>query len=289
VAEAQQGLVTRIQLGQLGLRRGAIAHRVSTGRLHPAFPGVFFVGYRREDPEALMLGALLRADRDCVLSHGSAAYVWGLIDRPPPEVHITLLGRNLYPASGVNQHRVKALDVRDVRLRRGLPVTSPARTLTDVAGESTEAETVAAVARARVQRLITDRDLKQALGRCGKRAGVSMIRSMLRDEQLMAPSRSEAERLLLSVIARAGLPAPATNSRVLGMEVDFLWAEARLIVEVDGYAFHGHRRAFERDRRRDQALVAAGFRVIRVTWRQLAREPLAVVAAVAQALALSRA
>jgi very-short-patch-repair endonuclease len=236
-----------------------------------------------------MMGALMHARRDCVLSHESAAYLWGFIDRAPREVHLTLLGRNLYSTSEVFHHRVKALDVRDVGLRRNLPVTSPARTMIDLAGEGDERTAVTAMARARVQRLVTDRDLEHALERCTKRAGAALIRAILSDEQLTARTRSEAERLMLSVLAQAGLPAPVTNSRVLGMEVDFLWPGARLILEVDGYAFHGHRGAFERDRRRDQALTAAGYRVIRVTWRQLVREPLAVVARVAAALAVSAA
>ena len=84
---------------------------------------------------------------------------------------------------------------------------------------------------------------------------------------------------------RDGRPRPPlANARLLGLEVDFLWPDQRLVVEVDGYTFHGHRRGFERDRRRDQQLVAAGYRVIRVTWRQLRDEPIAVIASIAQAL-----
>ncbi len=89
-------------------------------------------------------------------------------------------------------------------------------------------------------------------------------------------TRSEAERKLLELLRDARLPPPETNARVLGYEVDFLWRAQKLVVEVDGYAFHGHRAAFERDRAKDQVLVAAGYRVIRVTWRQLEREPLVV-------------
>ena len=100
-------------------------------------------------------------------------------------------------------------------------------------------------------------------------------------------TRSEAERALLALIRRAGLPRPETNVRVLGHEVDALWRTRRLVVEVDGFGVHGTRAAFERDRRRDAALVAAGHRVIRVTWRQLAQEPELLVARLAAALATS--
>ena len=98
-------------------------------------------------------------------------------------------------------------------------------------------------------------------------------------------TRSEAERRALDLIRAARLPPPETNVRVCGHEVDFLWRRQRLIVEVDGYAFHSSRRSFERDRRKDQALGAQGYRVIRVTWRQLTEEPEVVVATLAAALA----
>jgi very-short-patch-repair endonuclease len=98
------------------------------------------------------------------------------------------------------------------------------------------------------------------------------------------PTRSEAERLLLAMVEDAQLPLPAVNVPLEGYEVDFFWRVEKLVVEVDGHGFHGHRAAFERDRRRDQRLVAAGYRVIRVTWRQLVGEPLALISRIAQAL-----
>ena len=122
----------------------------------------------------------------------------------------------------------------------------------------------------------------EALDRAPGRSGTATLRALLNDEPTL--TRSEAERRLRRLIRDAGLPPPESNVRLLGFEVDFVWRAARLVVEVDGHAFHAHRAAFERDRERDQALVAAGFRVIRVTWRQLEREPLAVMARIAQAL-----
>jgi very-short-patch-repair endonuclease len=97
-------------------------------------------------------------------------------------------------------------------------------------------------------------------------------------------TRSEAERRLVTLVRSARLPVPSTNTRVAGLEVDALWPSHRLIVEVDGFAYHGNRAAFERDRRRDAALTAAGYRVVRVTWRQLTDEPHAVVALLARLL-----
>ncbi len=140
------------------------------------------------------------------------------------------------------------------------------------------------MAEGRVAGLIKDTDLTAASARCPRRSGTARLNLVIRQEVGRAPTRSHAERLLLSVVRRADLPEPMVNVRLLGFEVDFLWREARLVVEMDGFAAHGHRGAFEKDRRRDQVLIAAGYRVIRVTWRQLCEEPVAVAARIAQAL-----
>ncbi len=132
--------------------------------------------------------------------------------------------------------------------------------------------------------MVTQREILAAIDRAPGRTGVGMLRQILARTSGPAFTRSTAERRLLKLIREAQLPHPLTNSRTKGYELDFLWPEQRLVVEVDGRRFHGHRAAFERDRRRDATLVAAGYRVIRVTWRQITEEPLAVVATLAQAL-----
>jgi very-short-patch-repair endonuclease len=106
----------------------------------------------------------------------------------------------------------------------------------------------------------------------------------MRDVGGAVMTRSKAERLMRRLTAAAGLPMPETNRVVLGHEVDFLWRSHRLILEMDGFEFHRHRHQFETDRRRDQVLTAAGYRVIRVTWRQLRDEPMAVAVRIGQAL-----
>jgi very-short-patch-repair endonuclease len=114
---------------------------------------------------------------------------------------------------------------------------------------------------------------------------VSELRALLTRERGPALTRSEAEERLLALVRQAGLPAPECNVRIAGHEVDFLWRASRLIVEVDGYAFHGSRDAFERDRRRDAELQAVGLTVVRLTWRRLVHEPEAVVALLARRIA----
>ncbi len=250
-------------------------------------PNVFGVGRAALEPLAAEVAALLYVGDDCVLSHATAAALWGFAARPDDLIEVTLIGRNVRQRPGLRVYRVAELDVRDVRIRDGIPVTSPARTLIDLAARARDDELHAAISEARVLRLITDPELDQALDRCLTRSGSARLRNALKQQTGRLKTRRAAERRLLGLLSKAGLPTPETNVRIGGFEVDFVWRAQGLIVETDGYMYHSHRAAFERDRARDQLLVAAGFRVIRVTWRQLEREPLAVVARIAQALALT--
>jgi very-short-patch-repair endonuclease len=284
VAEVQYGLVTRDQLLASGLRPGAIAHRVKTGALCRLLPGVFSIGHQPLGGWASEAAALLSIGADCVISHASAAAIWGLSSRPADGVQVTVIARHPRPRSNVEIHRVPHLDPRDVRLRQRLPVTAPARTVIDLAGLERDATLERALAEARVAGLVDDADLEAAIERAPGRPGVATVKRILELESGRARSRSEAERRFMALVAAARLAAPATNVRLSGYEVDFLWAVARLVVEVDGHRYHGHRAAFERDRLRDQVLVASGYRVVRVTWRQLVDEPFALVARIAQAL-----
>ena len=113
--------------------------------------------------------------------------------------------------------------------------------------------------------------------------GAAALKAAIRTDPAL--TRSEAERRLLELVRAARLPKPEANARLLGWEVDLVWRDARLVVEVDGYAFHSSRSSFERDRRKDAELIAAGYRVLRFTWRQIADEPAAVIAILAAALA----
>ena len=163
-------------------------------------------------------------------------------------------------------------------LNAGVPVTTPLRTLRDLASTTTAGDLERAVEEAQVQRLVTRDEVERLRGRAGAAARG-------REPSL---TRSEAERRLLQLVRAAQLPAPRTNVRVGRHEVDLLWPDERVIVEVDGFAFHATRTAFERDRAKDRALQAAGYLVLRITWRQLVDEPEAVVAALAAALAQRR-
>ena len=154
--------------------------------------------------------------------------------------------------------------------REGIPVTSPARTLLDLATHLSHDQLARATEEAQIHHAISDHSLNEQFSRYPAHRGAARLKQAIAAEPSL--TRSEAERKLLELIRKAGLPRPETNVRIAGHEVDFLWREQRLVVEVDGYAYHGTRAAFERDRRRDTDLQLAGFRVLRPTWRRIADE-----------------
>jgi very-short-patch-repair endonuclease len=236
----------------------------------------------------LFAAAVCASGDSAILSHQSAAELWGLAATSGADVHVTVVGRNPGPSPGIRLHRASALHPRDIRTRAGIRLTSPSRTALDVAHTLEPSVLERLLARARVERLASERDLGAAVARYPTHPGAANLKGALRQAGGPALTRSEAEQRLLRLIRDAGLPAPETNTYLHGLEVDFLWPRQRLVVEVDGFAFHSDRAAFERDRARDAALVAAGFRVIRVTWRQLVDQPLLVVARIAGALVASQ-
>jgi very-short-patch-repair endonuclease len=178
---------------------------------------------------------------------------------------------------------VRRLDPRDVARRKGLPITAPARTLLDLATVLSPRTLERAFDEAMRMRIVNERLLRELLDRSPGRHGAKALTALLVRTEGPAFTRSEAEERLLALIRAARLPPPELNVRVRRHEVDFLWRDAGLVVEVDGFAYHSTRAAFERDRLRDAELEAMGLRVIRVTWRQIAEEPHALVARLAQA------
>jgi very-short-patch-repair endonuclease len=285
LAYGQLGVAHRRQILALGIGSGPVAHRVRRGRLHRIFASVFAVGHAALPQWGAEVAALLSVGDDAVLSGRAAAVVWGMVKPSSTGLEVTVIGRHVRHQPGLRVHRVAALDLRDVRLRHGLPVAAPARTLIDFAADANDDQLAGALAEARVLRLVTDRELTGAMERAPWRAGVARLRRLRQTEGGRQRTRNDAERKLLALIVSAGLPPPVANVRVCGLEVDLLWPAERVIVEFDGWDAHGHHAAFERDHRRGQVLGAAGYRVLRVTWRQLIDEPIAVVVSIAQTLA----
>jgi very-short-patch-repair endonuclease len=269
--------VTRQQLLAAGVSSREIAHRVAIGALHPVYRGVYAVGHAALTEHGRMMAAVLASGPGAALSFFSAAVLWDLLSAGDNEaMHVSRAGPRRDGRPGIVVHETKALDTTR---RHGIPVTTPARTILDLAGMAGQRDLERALNAARTRRLVGEAVL---LERAAGRPGAERLRDLLDHEPSL--TRSEAERRLLELIDRAGLPRPRTNARVEGLEVDALWPDRRLVVEVDGFAFHRHRDAFERDRARDARLTAAGYRTVRLTWRRLTCEPLACAATLAQAL-----
>lgn len=281
IAGRQDNVISRDQLLGAGLGRGAIAHRVRVGTIQRLHWSVYLLGAAPPTPTARARAAAIACGDDAVVSHRSAAELLGLLPPSGGAVDVTVAGRNLAPRDGVRRHRVAHLPGQDVTTVRGIRVTSIARTICDLAATEARHDVMHAFQEALYRRAVTTRALGAVLTREPRRKGAPVIQSLIADPRM---TRSERERLLLRLIDQAQLPRPITNVPLHGHLVDLLWPEQRLIVEFDGWGAHGHRLAFEKDRKRDQMLLAAGYRVIRVTDRQLTEEPVAVIVAIAQAL-----
>lgn len=286
IAERQRGRVSRRQLLAAGLSRGVIDRLVGRQLLFPVQRGVFAVGH----PGPVELGdataALLAAGPGAVLSHHTAAVLWGTrpTDSGDGQIHVTVPEASSTRADGFRLHRARSLTNRDIQVRQRLPVTSPARTLLDLAPILTPRQLELAFDRALVARIMRADDLAELLFRGKGKHGTPALSALLERQHGSTLTRSQAEELFLELIRSAQLPTPRINARQSGYEVDFLWTEQRVVIEIDGYRFHSTRRAFEHDHRKDRDLRAAGLTVLRFTYDQLRREPQAVIAAVAFAL-----
>jgi len=288
IAARQKGLITREQLLRCGLGRGAIDHRLKNGRLHRYHPGVYVVGHTSLEQFGGELAAVLYYRGHAIVSHRTAALVWGLVESPPDEVTLTVVDSDCRSRPGLRLHRAARIDRSDVQAQRGLPLTSAARTLLDLAGGASGVELEDALAKARGRRLVRDEEIRAAISRAPNRRGASRMSRLLGSGRRSGFTRSKAERRLRALVEAAQLPQPLVNVPLLGYTVDFLWPDQRVVLEVDGLAYHAGAAAFTRDRRRDQRLTAAGYLPMRATWDDLTEEFLPFVARLAQALVQGR-
>jgi hypothetical protein len=256
--------VTRGQLLEEGLGARAITYRLQAGDLIAVHTGVYALGHAPQAFVDRAYAAVLACGRSAFLSHGSAASLWGIYDRwwTPFEVIVETARRR----PGIRVHRV-ALAKADVRRHLGIRVTSPARTVFDIAPRLTDKALTRAVNELRIKRLLKLEQLGELATRLPRHRGASRVKPLV--ETSRGPTRSELEDDFVAFTERFGLPRPEMNARVRGHEVDALFREQRVIVELDGYEFHGTRQAFEKDRERDATTLAAGYRTVRITWERL--------------------
>lgn len=286
LAASQHGVVGRAQLVGAGLSRSAIEHRIAAGWLHRLHRGVYAVGHRNVGADGHRLAAVLTCGPRAVLSHRSAAAHWGL--RPSAgariEVAVPSLGGRR-PRDGLIVHRLGSLRGDQTTIHERVPITTPARTLFDIAGLLPRRPLERAVEEAERLRLFDLTQLESVLNANRGRVGSAALVAVLAEHRVGTTlTRSELEERFLAICDELRLDRPLVNARLLGFEVDFLWRRQRLVVETDGHASHGTRAAFERDRARDARLTAAGYRVVRFTHRRLRDEPTAVTHALTSLL-----
>jgi Transcriptional regulator, AbiEi antitoxin/Protein of unknown function (DUF559) len=276
LATRQHGVVSIAQLQALGWTTSAISGRQRAGKLHRLHRGVYAVGHAVLTRRGRWAAAVLACGPQAFLSHRSAAELHGIRDHSPWFAEVTSPLRHRR-RRGIVTHTATDLEPVDTTIADGIPCASVALALLGVA-EMDPSSLGAAVAAAERRRLLGMREVDSLLGRSPGRPGTTALRDALariRSEEEW--TRSELERRFLHLCADAGFPRPKVNAWIAlpdgGLEVDFSWPQPRVVVEVDGYGWHGDRAAFEEDRRRDQLLAAAGWRVVRFTWRQVVREP----------------
>jgi very-short-patch-repair endonuclease len=289
LAEAQRGRVARWQLVAGGLGRDAIDRCIRRGQLVAEYDGIYALPAARDIPLGPDSAAVLAGGPGTRLSHHSASMLWVMRRGVADPVHITIpYGRRGPQTEHLVTHRTRLQHPDDVRIHRGLPVTSPARTLLDNAAQLPDRELEQMLDEAMfIRRVLTRLDLSAALERSAGhpgRARLARVSGEVNGPRRRADSRHE-ERLQQMILA-AGLPEPQTQAHVLGYKLDLYWPAQRLAVEVDTYGTHGSPRRFAADRRKDARLLSElGIVVLRFTDRQIAERSLEVIATLARALA----
>jgi predicted transcriptional regulator of viral defense system len=270
LASRQHGVAAIWQLEELGLGRKAIEYALRSGRFHQLYRGVYAVGHTALSLRGRLLAAVFSAGPLAVLSHRSAAMLWGLLPDSRPVIDVTTPDRGRTSKGGVRVHRVRSLHPADVTVVDSIPVASVARTLFDIARTESPRQLHYALDQAERLRVLDVRALQRFRCRALSRALAAMTEP--------ASTNPGIERLFIEVCDAGGIPRPETNVFVEGYLVDAVWREQKLIVELDSRAHHMTARAFEEDRERDEILQLAGYRVIRITWRRLVGDPDGVVA-----------
>jgi hypothetical protein len=268
-AAEEWGVLSLDELRDCGLSRGAVLTRVRGARLHPLYRGVYAVGHPHVPLVGRFLAAVKSLGDDALLSHFAAAAHWELIDWDGRHPDVTVPRRGMRRRPGIRVHFTSPLEPCDVVRHKGIPVTSPARTLVDLAGVVSDKLLRTAVNRALARRRVSIRQVVATRRRLGSRRGAARLDRAL---ATAAPTRSELEDVVLDLIVDAGFARPDVNKPLLlaGRRVvpDFRWSEQDVVVEADSRTWHDNAIARADDAERQTLLEAHGDRVLRVTWKQ---------------------
>jgi very-short-patch-repair endonuclease len=268
LAGSSHGVVTREQLLAAGLTLDEIRHRLLSGALLREYRGVYRVGHRAPNDEARYLAAVWACGRGALLSGRAAGHLLGILASPPSMPEVTAPTERRIP--GITTHRNRT--PIEATVWRGIPVTTPARTLVDLASVLAVSDLARACHEAGIRFGTAPGEVEAMLD--GRR-GAKKLRRVLRGD--VHVSLSALERRFLALMRREGLPLPVANRPAGGRYVDFRWVEKRLTVEVDGYRYHGSRHAWERDRRREREAYARGDDFRRYTYGDVYEDPRAML------------
>lgn len=282
LAARQHGVVSRTQAIETGLTKSMLETRVRRGRLERVHPGVYCVAGAPRTFEQRLCAATAWAGPGAVASHLSAGYLWQMVERPPAVNDVWTPRRRTRPPPGVCAHYTETLARRDRGTLRRVPVTSPPRTLIDLAAVLPEHLVEVALSRAIVERRVTATVLRARIHDMARQGvpGPPVLRRLLRRSGDRSYTSSSLERLVGEVLAGPGLP-PFHREHPLYVEggvyyLDFAFPHFRVGVEADSRRWHSDAGSFERDRARHNALTAAGWRILRVTEAQVRGDPAAV-------------
>jgi very-short-patch-repair endonuclease len=290
IAGRQHGVVARRQLLAEGFTRHLVQDRITSGHLTPIHRGVYAVGHRKLTLKGVWMAAVLACGPGAGLSHRAALALWDLVRSESGLIDVTVPGRTgRRGPRGVRVHRSKLLQESDVTDVDGIPVTSLARTVVDYAAIANRRQVRSVLEALERRAIYIGRELDELLERTPNRKGGRTLRKAIADLTGPAPwLQSKLEETFRELVRGSDLPAYEANVLVEGELVDALWRDERVIVELDGFAFHKSRAQFEADRRRDAKLTVAGYRILRVTQQRLQNEPEAVLAELRQLLSAGR-
>jgi hypothetical protein len=269
IASSSKGIVTRDELLAAGITRDQIRERVRKGLLLREYRGVYRVGHRAPNVEARYLAAVRACGEGSLLAGRAAGHLWGLVkgEPPPPEV----IGPTERRVAGVTTRRTRRLDPRDAATRQGVPVTTVARTLVDLARDLDEDALARACHEAGVRYRVTPRQVEVVLARLPTSPGAGKLRRVLTGDIRVSLSKLEAR--FLTQLGDQGLPLPVTNRVAGSRRVDCRWRERRLTVELDGYRYHNSRHSWELDRQREREARRRGDEFRRYTYKDVFDEP----------------
>jgi very-short-patch-repair endonuclease len=269
LAAEQQGVIARWQLLDMGFTRWAIDRMIASGYLHPLHRGVYAVGHRNVSRGAWVMAAVLLYGPEALASHVAGAWAWGLLRGPGGRIDVTVVGSGGARRKGIRVHRARDLHPHDRTIHHGIPVTSVARVLLDIAAGRPHL----------LRRVFEESERKRVIDLPKVHAAIDSYRghhgcgrlARLVDETTGPPprTRSEIEDAFAQFLREEGFPMPEWNAMIGEYEVDAVWWKEKVIAEIDHYSTHGHRTAFERDRIRDAELHLMKFRPIRVTDAQI--------------------